>query len=122
MLSWLLGKRFEPPTPPLRDYWLTIHVRLHEPLAVEGQGPSVGYLRVFGVRCTPLHLHSFVEENATDGSVEWSQSESATIDINDLKRSLRNQLNPPNAECLWHQSGRIFFPEEEPSKSEVGAG
>jgi hypothetical protein len=112
MFQWFTGKRFEAPAHPLRDYWLTVHVTLEEPLVSEGHAPSVGYLRILGVRCEPLRLHSFVDENTPDGTVRWTKTEVAPVDINAMGRSLRNQIDPVAAECMWHASGKIYFPAE----------
>jgi len=111
MLEWFRGKTFSPPTAPLRDYWVTIHVRLHEPLAVEDGEPAGGYFRILGVRCTPLRLRSLLEERAPDGAIvrdddtHWHE-----VSLNDLDRRLRASLSPADSECVWHESGRIYFP------------
>lgn len=73
---------------------------------------------MMGVRCTPLRLRSFMEENATDGVVLWNESESRQVDLNDLERSLRNEIEPKDEECVWHQTGRISFPDDEKPASD----
>lgn len=112
MFAWLRGKRFAPPESPLRDHWVTVDVRLHTPLSIEGGGkPAVGYLRILGLRCTPLRLRSFVEEFVSDGTVVWQKTEWHEIDLNRLSRSLRREIDVRQDECAWHLSGRIFFPD-----------
>ena len=111
MFGWIRGKRFEPPTAPLRDFWVTVRVRLHERLHMDGR-PADAYIRLFGIRCTPLHLPSLLAEQVTDGSVvpgdstHWNE-----VSLNDLSRDMRASIEVQDAECVWHASGRIYFPE-----------
>jgi hypothetical protein len=83
-------------------------------LPIEGGGkPAVGYLRILGLRCTPLRLRSFVEELVSDGTVVWPETEWHQVDPNRLIRSLRNEIDVRADECAWHLSGCIFFPDED---------
>jgi hypothetical protein len=110
MLNWLLGKRFEPPSAPLKDFWVTVHVRLAEPHVVEDHPPADAYLRMFGLRCTPIRLQSLLAEQVTDGSIirdddtHWHE-----VSLNELSRSLRAAVSVQDSECVWHVSGRIYF-------------
>jgi hypothetical protein len=115
MFGWLRGKRFAAPIPPLRDYWAMIQVALHEPVLLEGEKPAVGYLHILGLRCTPLRLQSLIQETESDGLVVWSKpTEWREVSLNRLSRKLRSQIDPSSDECVWHRSGRIYFPEEAP--------
>ena len=112
MFAWLTGKQFDPPTAPLRDYWVTAQVMLLEALPI-GDTVAVGYIRILGIRCTPLRLQGMIEEAVDDGSVVWKQDDThwAPVSLNELSRDLRGQIDPVNDECRWYQSGRVFFPE-----------
>jgi hypothetical protein len=114
VFGWFKGKQFAPPEPPLRDYWVTMQVSLKEPLPIEGGPPAVGYFRILGMRCTPLHLRSFIEESATDGSVVWGGDSThwSEVVLNDLDRALRRTIDPRPDECVWHKMGRIYFPAD----------
>jgi hypothetical protein len=111
MLDWLLGKRFDPPSPPLRDFWATIEVSLTDPYFVEGKPPADAYLRILGVRCTPIRIPSLLAEQVADGAVvKGKNTHWHEISLNQLSRSLRGSITVTNAECVWHLSGRIYFP------------
>lgn len=112
VFAWLRGKTFAPPQAPLRDHWVTVHVRLHAPLHFEGKKPAGGYFRILGLRCTPLRLRSLVEGLVSDGTVVWAKTEWHEVDPNRLVRSLRREIDIRADECAWHQSGRVFFPED----------
>jgi hypothetical protein len=111
MLDWLFGKRFAQPSPPLRDFWATIEVCLTEPYSVEGERPADAYLRILGVRCTPIRLPSLLAEQVADGTVvKGKNTHWHEVSLNQLSRSLRASITVTDAECVWHVSGRIYFP------------
>lgn len=114
MLDWILGRRFDPPSAPLKDYWVTVHVRLHEPHAVEGHPTADSYIRILGVRCTPLRLPSLLVEQTSDGSiVSGKNTHWHGVSLNHLERSLRASISVQDKECIWHVSGRTYFPSSE---------
>ena len=110
MLDWILGRRFDPPPAPLKDYWVSVHVRLYEPHHPEAHPLVDSYIRILGARCTPLRLPSLLAEQTSDGSVvagddtHWHE-----VSLNQLERSLRASISVRDEECIWHVSGRIYF-------------
>jgi hypothetical protein len=111
VFAWIKGKQFAPPTPPLVDYWVTAQVTLREAVPF-GDQVAGAYIRSLGIRCEPLHLRSLIEATADDGSVVWNGEDTywAPVVLNDLSRDLRRRINPGDHECVWHKSGRIYFP------------
>jgi len=112
MFAWVRGKTFAPLEAPLRDHWVTVNVRLHAAVPFDGKKPAVGYIRILGLRCTPLRLRSFIEELISDGTVVWPKTEWREVDPNRLVRRLRREISVRADECAWHLSGCIFFPED----------
>ena len=114
MLSWILGKKFPPPTPPLRDYWVDVHVIYHAPvvsLEVAGK-PLVGYFRCMGLRCEPLQLRSLIVEQSSDGSLVWEDTTWRMTDLNQLPRSTRRTIAPGDHECAWFFGVRSMYPDD----------
>ena len=112
------------PVPPLRDYWVSVDVTLHEPIQVEDgdDPPMVGYIRNFGVRAAPGSLQRIVEDTVRgEGIVRWEETEWDVVDPATLDRVVRKRIVASAldgaGEGVWYWSGRAFFPaEEDPSQ------
>lgn len=112
MLSWIRGKQFAPPLPPLRDYWVTLHVKLHEPTRAGGQDRASTYFQVLGLRCSPIRLRSFLQECTSDGAVIWGDDTHwHEVSLNQLRRELRASFRPEAGECIWYEEGRVYVPD-----------
>jgi hypothetical protein len=106
------------PLPPRRegelDVWVTVCVRLNEPLHGVGEStdpPAVGYIRNFGIRLLGPQPKPYLEHLISDGTIDWDETEFNEIDPHSLDRATRKQIVSPSAKGIWYKSGRIYFPE-----------
>jgi len=107
------------PLAPLRDkeldVWVTVRVRLTEPLPSAGdedEPPLVGYFRNFGIRLPGPQPKRFLEQLIPDGSIDWSETEFYEVDPASLERDVRNRISVPDENGIWYSSGRIYFPAD----------
>jgi hypothetical protein len=107
MLHWF--RKPIPATAPLRDYWVTVEVRLEPPLAQRGGPPAVGYFRVFGLRATPDALRDMIRGCVTDGTIIWEETEFHVVDVLKVDRRITKTLWKPFGAGPWHESGCVFF-------------
>jgi hypothetical protein len=106
------------PVPPVRDYWVSARVDLHQPILADEEDPDplppmIGYYRNFGIRCAPLSLRRIVEEAVReDGLVRWDDTEWERVDPATLHRDIRRRIVVPEGEGIWVTTGKAFFPED----------
>ncbi len=101
-----------PPVAPLVDYMVTVHVRLAEAQVGRDGATIGGYYRVLGLRSTPDARTAMIESCVTDGVILWDDSEARVIDVREADRRITKPLRNPFGAGIWHQSGRVFYPDE----------
>jgi len=107
------------PLAPLRegelDVWVTVCVRLTEPLHNVGEPneqAAVGYFRNLGIRLPGPQPKRYLEQLIPDGSIDWNETEFREIDPASLDQDVRKQIVAPDARGIWYSGGRIYFPGE----------
>lgn len=110
MFGWF--RKPIPATPPLIDYMVTVHVRLAKAMVGRGDVKIAGYYRVLGLRTTPGALSALIESCVTDGTIIWDDTETRIIDVVQADRRITKPLRSTFGAGVWHESGRVFYPEE----------
>jgi len=113
----MLGEKL--PLAPLRegelDVWVTVCVRLTEPLHnvdTPTDPPVAGYFRNFGIRILGPQPKRYLEQLISDGHIDWNETEFREIDPASLERDIRKGIAAPDANGIWYSSGRMYFPAE----------
>jgi hypothetical protein len=109
---WFRRRPNLPPlVAPLRDYWLTIRVRLTPPIPnIDGEGPElVGYVRIMGLRCEAKDYRRVLDDYVNDGVILWDHLEGWEVDVEKLDGRDIHTISP---EGFFFQSGRIYFPRD----------
>lgn len=112
MFGWFGKRRPSRATPPVKDYWVTVRVSLHEPLPVDGRPNLVGYFLNLGVRCEPDTLREFVEREISDGSILWNEFEHSEVVPHELAPDVVSRITPVAVDGVWYKSGRALFPAD----------
>ncbi len=87
-------------------------VRLTVPLEnPEGGPPAVGYYRWFWATSSPEELRALIEDEVTDGEVDWDATEVNRADVDGLDPDV--VVPEPHELAIWHRSGCAFFALEE---------
>jgi hypothetical protein len=98
----------------LHTYMVTIRVDLFVKFGVAGDDqnrPIAGYYKRFGVSAeSEKDAIALVRDVVLDGMINWPDSRIAFALLNDL--SLAATCNDCNKIGIWHEGGRIFFPED----------
>jgi hypothetical protein len=104
----------------LIQYWISVCVKLHEPLIVcdkkdKPTGELIhGYFRSLGVTAeSELEVREFIRETVSEGEIDWSDTSIEACDYTDTDLELENLDGDPNIKGIWYKSGRIFFPDDE---------
>jgi hypothetical protein len=104
-----------PPLPQgLGDYWVTVHVELHERLLPEDPWDQsiVGYYCNFGVRCASHRVRDLLIDAIDDGVVDWAETTIVEVDPGSLEEEIRSRICLMADEGIWYKSGRAFYPDE----------
>jgi hypothetical protein len=102
-----------PPATGEEDYWATLCIELAAPMtfegAVDGQ-MAVGYYQNLGFRATPEAAMNQLEQLASDGKINWAESEWSKREVSELDNKIRKLVRPPDEFGVWYRSGKVFYP------------
>ena len=95
----------------MKSYWVTVHVRLREPLATGDGSVVTGYFRVFGIWSDEENLCDTLATEIHDGSIDWSDTTCELKNLSQMPENIR-QLSVADQQ-IWYSSGRMFYSDAE---------
>jgi len=95
----------------MKSYWVTVHVRLREPLASDDGSVVTGYFRVFGMWSDEEDLRNTIASEIHDGAIDWSDTTYELKNLSQMSEDIR-QLSVAD-QPIWYSSGRMFYSDED---------
>jgi len=93
------------------NFWITMHVRLHSPLASDDGQTVVGYYRVIGMASSIGSLRDGIEAEAADGTIDWKETTWQRREPDEVAEGIAPFVRL--GESIWYRSGKMFYPESQ---------
>ena len=95
---------------------VTVHVKFRVPLTDPDDPagtPAQGYFQNLGIRAVPARVPVILTETFTDGVIEWTETEWELVDLSNLDRAIRRNIEPVEGEGIWYRSGRALYADDD---------